>query len=515
MRFDSMRYTHLLVVLGLLAGAGPAKGDPPVRDARALAARIDELIEARLAKRGVPAAPRADDAEFFRRLSLDLNGRIPTVAQVRDFLDDPRPDKRRLWVEELLTGRDNAPLFVNHLGNVYRRRLLAHTPPPPSVVVAPLEAWLRKQVKANTPYDRLVRGLLTDPSAEGFFQANQNRAENLAARTARLFLGVRLECAQCHDHPFATWKRKQFWELAAFFAGLRKGELRTDAVVVVRPRPQKPGPGRIRIGNSDTWVEPRFPDGTLPVWKPGARPREVLAGWLTDAKNPAFARAAVNVVWHQFFGVGLVEPADDMGATDNPPSHPELLDELARQFVLHRFDVKYLIEAITASGAYQRTSRQTDPGQKDARTFARAALRGLSPEQLFDSVVEATGYRPASPTPSAYGGVSPRAEFLAAFDDPHGQPAEFQATIQQALVMMNGKFVEEASRPERSPNLAAVLRGKAPAARIEELYLLTLSRRPRPEEAKRLLRYAEGGGKEALRDIFWALLNSTEFVVNH
>ena len=506
----------LLVALAVLSGVNKAQGASPVRDARAMSARIDELIAARLARQGVPAAPRAEDAEFFRRLSLDLNGRIPSVAQLRDFLDDTRADKRRLWIEELLAGRDNAGLYVNHFTNVWRRQLLAHTPPQPSIIVAPLEAWLRKQIKANTPYDRLVRGLLTEPAAEGFFQANQNKADELAARTARLFLGVRLECAQCHRHPFAKWQRKQFWEFAAFFAGLRGDEMRTDAVVVVRPRRQKPGPARIRIGTSDTWVETRFLDGSVPSWKGSARPRAVLADWLTDAKNPWFARAAVNRMWHYFLGFGLIDPVDDLGADDNPPSHPELLDELARQLAAHDFDLKYLIRAITGSQTYQRTSRQTHPGQKDPRLFARAAVRGLSPEQLFDSVIEATGHRAVGST-GAPGAVTPRAEFLAAFDDPHGQPAEFQATIQQALVLMNGKFVEEATRPGRSTTLAAVLGGKArpTARRIEELYLLTLARQPRPAEAKRLVKYAEAGGKEALHDIFWALLNSTEFVLNH
>src|SRR5262249_47244565 len=152
----------------------------------------------------------------------------------------------------------------------------------------PLEGWLRKQVKANTPYDRLARGLLTDADAAGFFLANENKAEDLASRTSRLLLGVRLECAQCHDdRGGGKWKRTQVWEFAAFFAGLR----RDQDTIVSRPREQKPGPARIRVGDSKTWAQTRFPDGTEPDWKPGLTPRQALAGWIARGDNPWFARA--------------------------------------------------------------------------------------------------------------------------------------------------------------------------------------------------------------------------------
>src|SRR5262249_18371089 len=159
-------------------------------DARALSARIDELIEARLASKGVRPAPVADDAEFFRRLSLDLNGRIPSVAQLIDFFDDSRPDKRRVWADELLDGRDNMPLYVNHSASVRRPGPLANPPPQPLAVVGPLEAWLRRQLQAGAPYDRIVRGVLTDPGAAGFRRAYEDKPENLAGATARLFLGA-------------------------------------------------------------------------------------------------------------------------------------------------------------------------------------------------------------------------------------------------------------------------------------------------------------------------------------
>jgi hypothetical protein len=412
-----------------------------------------------------------------------------------------------------MDGADNAPLYVQHFTNFWRRQLLAQTPRQSDTVVAPLEAWLRKQVKANTPYDRLAFALLTEEQAEGFFVVNESKAENLAARTSRLLLGVKLECAQCHDdRGGGKWKRSQFWEFAAFFAGLQQD--RAD-ILVGRPRPQKAGPARIRVGETRTWVQTRFPDGSKPEWKSGVTPRKALAGWITRRDNPWFARAVVNRLWHYFFGTGLIDPVEGLGMVDNPPSHPELLDELARQFVEHNFDLKYLIRSITLSRAYQRSSKQTHPRLAEPRLFARAATRALTAEQLYDSLLLATGYRPAPVNATG----SLRSEFLTPFDDPDSQPADFQSSVQQALMMMNGKFVKEATSQARSTTVATVIDGKRPRPmekRIEDLYLVTLSRKPRPEEMKRLLEYAaEGDSKEALRDVFWVLLNSTEFILNH
>jgi hypothetical protein len=358
--------------------------------------------------------------------------------------------------------------------------------------------------------------LLTDAEAAGFFLANENKAENLASRTSRLLLGVRLECAQCHDdRSGGKWKRTQFWEYAAFFANLRQDQGGSSQVVIA-PRPQKPGPARIQVSGLDTWVQTRFPDESQPDWQPGVTPRQALAEWITRGDNPWLARAVVNRLWHSFFGVGLIDPVDGLGIADNPPSHPELLDELVRQLVAHNFDLKYLIRALTGSQAYQRSSRQTDPRQAEPRLFARAATRALSPEQLYDSLILATGYHPEPPRGGA---PSPRAEFLAPFEDPRSAAVDFQASIQQALIMMNGKLTQEATTSLKSTTVAAVILSKRPrpmARRIEELYLLTLSRKPRPEETRRLPEYvAANESRSALRDIFWSLLNSTEFVLNH
>jgi hypothetical protein len=496
-----------VIFLTIASSARPAEPFPArnLLTAPQLSARIDQRIAARWKEKGVQPAPLAADAEFFRRLALDLNGRIPSVLQVRDFLDDPRPDKRRRWIEELIRSADYRPLFVRHWANYWHAVLFSRTTNQRApFIVNQLDPWLREQVQANVPYDRMVRELLTGDEGVSFYRANEDKPENLAGNTARLFLGINLECAQCHDHPIPHWwKRRQFWETAAFFA----------------PRPST---GKIQFPNTEQVIQARFLDGSVPRLAEGSDPRAALAEWMTSPRNPYFARAVVNRLWEYFFGVGLTDPADAM-SPENPPSHPELLDELAGQFVAHGFDLQYLIEALVGSRAYELTSRQTHPSQDDRRLFARMAVRGLSPQQRYDSFLEALGITDQGVAgPSLLGSppVTPRAEFLARFTERPDQRAARQTSILQALYLMNGSFLEEALT--NSKTLATVQANvSSPVARnITELYLAVLSRQPTPEELGRLRKYVENGGptrerKAALADIFWALLNSGEFALNH
>jgi hypothetical protein len=432
------------------------------------------------------------------------------VAQVRRFLRDPAPDKRQRLIDRLL----DDPAGARHFAHVLGTALLPDTLGPDARTRAAFEAWLRQQLAANTPYDQLVRDVLVSRGAGEFYRARENKPENLAAATSRLFLGVKLECAQCHSHPFARWNREQFWGVAAFFSGLPQPR---QPGVAGRPRPKSPG-REITIPGTEKVVRARFLDGTEPAWADGTDPRGLLAAWVTAADNPYFARAAVNRVWAHFFGVGLVDPVDDLGGQD-PPSHPELLDELARQFADHRFDLKFLLRTVAYSRAYQRTSRLTDPGQEEPRRFARMALKGLTAAQLFDSLAQATGYEDAGA--EARRGPA-RVEYLTRFASSGGKSTEFRLSILQALALMNGKVVADATDLEESQTLAAVV--DAPfldtAGRIETLYLAALGRRPSPEEATRLVKYVEGGGsdgsrRKALADVFWTLLNSAEFILNH
>jgi hypothetical protein len=522
------------VVLSLRAGTAFAAAPPasapgkptPLVDDKALAAKIDELLAARWAAQGIRPAPLTDDAEFIRRVYLDLAGCIPSIIDIRDFLDDTRPDKRRIWVQELLTGKrptDKPEAYPEHLAAVMRGWLLSRVNNDLAQnLTLGLEGWLRQRLKENAGYDQLVREMITaglanaGNSGPGLFDAaNENKPENLAASTSRLFLGIKLECAQCHDdRSGGSWTRKQFWEFAAFFASIpgqpqANQAAGNDGTVILADQGQLQIPGKKQV------VKAHFLDGKTPG--NGVNPREALAGWLTAADNPYFARAAVNRLWAYLFGTGLVEPVEEQGR-HNPPSHPELLDELARQFAAHRYDLKYLLTALTASRAYQLSSVPSHPSQETPRSFARMAVRGLSAEQLFDSLAEATEYK--SLRPSYPQDNTPRSEFVGRFGD-QGKRTETQTSILQALYLMNSQFIADRTSLEQNKALATIAEavGLTTARRIETLYLVVLSRKPRADELERLGKYVDGGGpgrdpRQALADVFWALLNSAEFRLN-
>jgi hypothetical protein len=351
-----------------------------------------------------------------------------------------------------------------------------------------------------------------DPSPAAYYLAKQGKPENLAAGVSLVFLGVRLECAQCHDHPFARWKRDQFWQFAAFFAGVPDLDGQT-------PRVQTPEMARaaavkreLTIPGTKKVVKAGLLDGSKPDWRPRTGTRDVLADWVTAPVNPYFARAIVNRVWARFFGVGLVEPIDELDA-DPAPEFGGVLDELAGEFRAHGYDLKYLIRVITATRAYHLSSAgASGPAESAAPTFAVMPVRGLSAGQLFDSLVQATG----AENPGA------RAGFLERFASPDSRPTEAQTTILQALTLMNGSYVDRATSPETGPVLGAV--ASAPyldtAGRIETLYLAALTRRPRPDELSVLVKYVDGregpeARAKALADVFWAILNGPEFPLNH
>lgn len=518
--------TMSLAALFLVMTPALRGGDP---DVRMLAAHIDQRIAAAWGK-DVKPAPLADDAEFFRRIHLDLAGRIPSIVEIRDFLDDSRPEKRRICVEQILqSGPDDSSYrdaYSNHFANVWRAWLLAQTNQQALFQQPELELWLQQRLKANVGYDQLIRDLLTQEplnrragskngTAAAFYLANEFLPERLAATTARLFLGVKLECAQCHKHPFAHWTREQFWEFAAFFM---------DVPASVQPGQADmldPHKG-IRIMGKEKIVQARFLDGTQPKWK-NKKTRPTLVEWMTAADNPYFARAAVNRLWAYFFGVSLVEQVDAPSDEENA-NHAALLDELARAFVAHRYDLKFLIRAIVTSQTYQRASMVSQARQREPKLFARMPLRGLSPEQLFDSLAVATECRDIArvdPRDSFFAGsLSPRAQFVAKFPN-QDQKTEYQTSILQALYLMNSEFITRQTSLRQNPTLATLAEQRTDTARkLESLYLVVLSRKPRPEESERLVKYVDGGGtegdtKQALADVFWILLNSPEFVLNH
>jgi hypothetical protein len=531
---SALRVSGLAVLLLLgsrAAGAEPADDSTNVK---AIVEQIDQLIAKRWETAKAEPGPRADDAEFLRRVYLDVAGRIPSVAETRTFLEDKRPDKRARLVEQLLAN----PSYVSHTANVWRALLLpeANNNFQVRLQQTGFEGWLKKQVAKNMPYDQLTRELLTARvSNDGFnitaifggsgpltyYLAKEFKPENLASSTARVFLGVSVGCAECHNHPFAEWKREQFWALTAFFSGITSNR-QMDFLL---PGKEDVNKRDVKIPGTDKVIQARFLDGTEPNWDAKTGNRAMLADWLASPSNPYFARAAVNRTWAYYFGTGLVEPIDEMVGAASTPSHPELLDLLAKEFIAHKFDMKFLVRTITSTRAYQLSSAGKKQGTEDRSLFARMPLRGLTAEQLFDSVAMATGYRDSGGSDDLLTGItggnrSARAEFLTKFGSTD-RPIDSQSSILQALSLMNGKVIAKATALEHSETLAAI--ADAPflstADRIETLYLATLARKPSSKEIDRAVRFIQEAGKDAngtaLADVFWALLNSPEFILNH
>jgi Protein of unknown function (DUF1549)/Protein of unknown function (DUF1553) len=507
-----MNRTRLCLVLFYICSWGQSSisaAAEPTSSADELAAQIDKLVLARWRQAQVQPSARSSDAEFIRRIYLDVTGSIPPVAEVRTFLADPSPSKRRQLIERLLGG----PGFVSHSAANWRRLIApdAENDPNRQAASIALEKWLQKQFAANVGLDRIVRSILTwpldennlegaDPAAPSprlFYFGRTGKPDELAAATTRLFLGVRLECAQCHNHPFASWSREQFWSQAAFFTGLEKTD--KDA-------------RWIEIPGTSQKARARFLDGSEPPGTGDVRP--FLADWVVAPTNPFFGRAAVNRVWEQFFGIGLVDPVDDLTA-ENKPSHPELLEALARAFVENGYDLKLIVRAVLLTNVYQLSSLPVDSAEPgEPRLFSRMNVKALTPEQAFDSLLAATAYRGRDLQ-------ALRGRFLARMTRGE-QRLDGQASIPQVLAMMNGELLQSALRTEGDNTLAAVAGSPFLDAggKIEALYLAALARPPRPAEKARCAEYVQvgrvnGKGDNALADVFWALLNSAEFLHNH
>ncbi|HEY1188470.1 MAG TPA: DUF1549 domain-containing protein [Gemmata sp.] len=543
-----LRIATVLAALCFPSLGTAAEEAPKPKPVREPADAIAELIDSHLTRdweaRGIVPAERTDDAEFVRRVYLDLIGRAPKVAEVRDFLDSQAPDKRARLVEHLLA----LPGHANYFAAVTRAQWLPQTTTNFQLAQfgGQFENWLRDRFRENTPADQVVKRLLTvkmnvntqnpmfrfvqatgnDPEGiniVGFYSANEGKPEAMGSSVSRLFLGMKLECAQCHDHPFAPYTRDQFWQFAAFFAELNPlNGPRPGFVGPIEPQSDR---NTIGVMGTDRRVSATFFDGTAPNWSHEKNPRQELAEWLATAKNPYFAKNMANRMWAHFFGIGIVDPVDEPGE-NNPASHPELLRELGNAFADSGFDNRVLIRGITRSKAYQLTSRMSHPGQTDPRRFAKMSLKGMSPAQLFDTMVAATGFREPAfmRNQQNFGFVqpnNPRSQFLVQFANTE-RATETNTTILQALMLMNGKFIGDQTDLAKSEILAAVanMPGWDTKQRVSNLFLTAFSRNPTPEELEKFASYVDRGGakgdkKQALADVFWVLLNSPEFLFNH
>ena len=521
----------LLVVATLWACAGCALAvaqeatGPNENAARAgIVQRVDALVDAKIREAGFTPAVPSGDEEFLRRVYLDLTGAIPRVAEAREFLADPRPDKRAVLIDKLL----DSPAHATHLANTWRNVLLPGGLNPEQINnVVGVQNWLRQRFVENVRYDNLVAELLvaSDGGEAGpalYYTSLDVSPEKLASSTARIFLGLQIECAQCHDHPFDHWKQRDFWGYAAFFAQLRQPEM-ANPNARGRARLLDLDAGDVKLPNTEEVVLPKYPSGNSPGQQELGTRREQLAIWMASRSNPYLARAGVNRAWWQLFGRGLVEPVDDLGG-HNAPSHPELLDALTTYFVSSGFDLRELYRTMVGTAAYQCTSVATATTVPPAELYVTMPVKTLTAEQLYDSVNRVL-HRRTTPAMANNNVASllldpQRQAFIAKVQSSSRNFLDYQAGVLQALALLNGGDLAEATDPAKSPLLGSL---EAPyfsdKDRLEALFLATLSRRPSERETalcmKQLSAFTAEDRAQAYSDVLWALLNSAEFALNH
>jgi len=512
-----MRWLIRIVVAFVVVMAASRTSQAAAPDPAELAGLIDQHIEKRLKTERVAPAEQADDAEFLRRVYLDLHGVIPTAEQTTRFLSDTRQDRRARLIESLLAD----PRYGEYLADVWQGYLVSPLADDRRVRADQLRKWLTERFNTKT-WDRITTDLLTatgkmeeNPAVVYMIEGRLPRTvTDLTDLTSRYFLGVRLSCAQCHDHPFVSWKQQEFWGMAAFFTQVQTpGKPKMVYTAGIKDNPDLTL-NSLKDGAPDGFLfrPPTFIGGEeLKVDKQTPN-RAALATWLTSAKNPYFARAMVNRTWWRLFGRGLVNPVDDMHSA-NESSHPELLDLLAKQFAESGFDHKYLTRAIVLSRAYQRTSRTGDAPDKQAALFGRMSVKVLAAGQLYDSLVTILG------TPVRKSGgpqTDTRAEFVQFFsDDGDPNPTAYRRGIPHLLRQMNSD--QFAGR--NLTTLAARLgkQGRSGEEVAGNLFLAILSRHPTADEQK-LFRGHVTKSKSletATRELAWALLMTSEFSLNH
>jgi hypothetical protein len=507
-----------------------------------LARQIDVHVGRALAAKKIPVSPKSDDAEFLRRVYLDVAGVIPSLDAVEAFLDDTRFDKRARLIDGLLSAEE----YARHMTDQWREFLIPNTAAAARRRHETGIQWLEEAFRTNRPYDEFIRGVLTadgmqrNNGATTFLLTHQSLDE-ATDRLSRVLLGVQITCAQCHDHPFADWKQDDYWGTAAFFSKVKHQYERIEKVEhygVSEMGDRKP----IMTPPSFKQVEPTFLGGLRPKLDPARPYLPVFVDWLASAENPYFARAFANRLWRKLMGRGLVEPVDDLRDA-NPGTHPELLALLGEQFRLNGFDVHYLIRAMTLSETYQRTSRPLDANRDDREWYSHMPVKVLTPYMLGDSiqtVMRLGDPPPATPAPSApvarlaqaaaSGKPVPevpddklraaqrlrstRDQFASFFrGEENPAPTAYETGMPQALRLMNSQDMFRGSR------VVAALGRKyeRPESMIEPIYLAVLARRPTEEERRIALGYvkAQPEAPRALNDVVWALLNGTEFVTNH
>ena len=482
---------------------------------------IDRLAAQKWERLHLLPSPPADDATFLRRVSLDLIGKLPTPAEAKAYLADASPEKRTRLIDTLLSRPEYADFWALRWADLLRinREELG----PKSAY--DYHQWLRQSLQQNQPYDQFLRAILTAQGSSerngaiNFYKAFAN-PNDLSVAVGQVFLGLRLECAKCHHHPYEKWGQDDFYGLAAFFSRVQKKP--TSGAIYIADK------GEVKHPRTKAVVLPRVLLGE-PINSPlDAEPRQPLADWLSSPENKRVSRALVNRIWGQLMGRGLVEPLDDMRET-NPSINEPLLNALAEDFVAHRFDVRNLVRTIVTSHVYALSSESNASNARDLQNYSRAYRKRLSAEVLLDAVCDATG------DAETFAGMPPGTRAIqlwdqrlpSAFLDTFGRPQRkslcqcerlSETTLGQVLHLLNSPHVNDKIT---SPSGRAAQRAASPHSAddiITELYLATLARPPREDERAAALtafNTTNANRRNATEDILWALLNSAEFVLNH
>ncbi len=499
---------------------------------------VDRFVFAKWKKVGMPPSEVVNDSTFLRRVTLDIAGRLPTVAETNSYLSDSTQDKRDLLVDRLLRGEEYAEYFANKWSALLRNKRANGAQLRTTLA---FYDWIKESIYNNKPYDRFVReivaasgGIDQSPATAWFKQVNSQQAQ--MEDTAQLFLGTRLQCAQCHHHPFEKWSQNDYYKFMAFFSRVGKAPSGRPGEEIVFHRA---GMAQVTNKKTNKPVKPAgLGSGVLKI-KPVDDPRHKLVDWMRADRNRLFSKTMVNRYWKHFFGRGLVDPEDDFRST-NPATHPGLLDALAMYFEKSGYDMKALVRLIATSVTYQLSSVPNKHNAADRHYFSRFQPKRLSAEVLYDSLNDLILAR------SNFGGlpVGTRAVclpdnsynssnyFLSVFGRPDSSSAcecerSQEATLAQSLHLFNAKNIHEqlARKDGRAAQLAGD-KSRDHAAKIRSLYYRAFSRSPRSEEVEVALAYLateitdkEGKVldkiKERYEDILWALANTKEFLFNH
>jgi hypothetical protein len=501
---------------------------------------IDDHVMARLRELRLEPSPPADDSTFLRRASLDLTGSLPSGEEASAFLADASPVKRAALVDRLMA----SPAFVDYWamawGELFQNRRERDQDKRGKKGVRGFAHWLREQVRADRPWDDIVRDVLTargplaDEPAGGYFLVNR-KPEDVAEAAAQAILGTRIQCAKCHNHPLERYTQDDYYGLAAFFSRVKLDGKQTDLGPAVdvgssgrRRRRDNGGEGvGITQPRTGKFLPPRPLDRSSPPLEPGQDPREALASWMTAPGNKMFARSIVNRVWKKFFAVGLIEPVDDLRAT-NPASNEPLLEALSSDLVAHKYDLKRLMRLIVTSRTYGLSSETLPTNAADRTFFSHYLPRRLPAEVLADALAEVSG------VPETYEGQAVgiravqlpdpevRNDLLEAF----GRPGRVTAcacertadvTMPQVLHLMNGENLNRRLADPEGRLTALLQSGKPDREVAEVLFLAALARRPTESQWQTVQSALIGAEDRAavFRDLAWALVNSKEFLFGH